>query len=99
MKFKCLFPNCNYETENRSQIHNHHIIPKENGGNDSNGNRIMLCPNCHSRVYVPNCTSGIHSINSDNSIVINHKLQSTSGIVLEYVDHEETKYHFYLEHM
>jgi len=97
MKYKCLFPDCGYETENRSQINNHHIIPKELGGNDSKGNMISLCPNCHSRVFVPNCSSGIHSINCDTSIIIINKLRSTSGYVLEYVESDETKYHFYSE--
>lgn len=95
MKYKCLFPNCNYETENRSQINYHHIVPKELGGKDGERNRIYLCPNCHSRIYVPNCTSGIHSINCDSSIIITNKLHSTSGVVLEYIENDETKYHFY----
>lgn len=95
MKHKCQFPGCTYETESRTQIHNHHIIPKECGGSDREGNRIFLCPNCHTRIFVPTAKTGIHSFNNENSIILIHKLRSTSGMVLEYVVNEETKYYFY----
>ena len=94
MIYECKFPNCNYKTNNRTQIHNHHIIPKEIGGSDNKSNRIYLCPNCHNKIYIPNCTSGIHSFNYDTSIIIINKLQSTSGMVLEYIFDGETKYSF-----
>lgn len=29
MKYHCNFPNCKYETDDRSLIEFHHIIPKE----------------------------------------------------------------------
>jgi uncharacterized protein YlaI len=95
MKYKCKFPGCTYKTESRTQIHKHHIISKELGGSDNEGNRIFLCPNCHNRIFIPEAESGIHSFEHDNSIIINNKLDSTSGIVLEYIDHGETKYWFY----
>lgn len=95
MKYKCEFPDCTYKTDNRTQIHNHHIIPKEIDGNNHNSNRIWLCPNCHAKIYVPEVKRGIHSFNTENSIIINSKLNSTAGKVLEYVVHKEIKYHFY----
>lgn len=29
----------------------HHIIPKKNGGLDTNDNLIVICPNCHRKVH------------------------------------------------
>jgi len=95
MIYRCKFPNCGYTTNNRSQIHEHHIVPKELNGSDSKSNMLFVCPNCHSKIYCPECSSGIHSILNENSIIIKHKLLSTGGQVLEYIDHGETKYHFY----
>jgi len=95
MIYKCEFPNCLYTTENRSQIHYHHIVPKELNGNNNQGNLIYLCPNHHSFIYVPECKTGIHSIKHPNSIIIINKLRSTTGIVLEYIDHGITTYYFY----
>lgn len=96
--YKCQFPNCSYECNERSYIHNHHIVPKELGGSDKSGNRIYLCPNCHCRVYIPESSSGIHSIKSNNSIIIIGWLMSTAGKVLEYINsNEELTYNFYDE--
>ena len=95
MRYQCEFPNCGYETKNRTQIHEHHIVPKELGGKDKKFNKIFLCPNCHNRVYIPEAKIGIHSIKNDNSIIISKWLMSTAGKVLEYIEQNETKYYFY----
>ena len=84
--YKCEFPNCNYVCEERSQIHNHHIVPRELNGSEKQSNKIYLCPNCHTRVYVPEVKSGIHSIKATNSIIIKGWLQSTAGRALEYIN-------------
>lgn len=94
MKYQCEFPKCGYITENRTQIHEHHIIPRELNGSDKKSNKLFVCPNCHNKIFIPDSNSGIHSFNNANSIIINHKLDSTSGPVLEYVEHDETKYWF-----
>lgn len=85
--YKCESPICvGYETENRHQIHCHHIIPREHGGNNKKSNLIFLCPNCHSCVFIEESTQGIHSIKTKNSIILNGWLQSSGGRVLEYID-------------
>lgn len=93
-KYYCEFPYCDYSTENRSQIHYHHIVPVEFKGSNKPFNRLYLCPNCHNRIYIPNST-GQHSTQFDNSIIVNHKLMSTNGLVLEYIECDEVKYYFY----
>ncbi len=82
MRFNCKFPECIYETDNRHQIHNHHIIPKEMGGDNAKHNKIMLCPNHHSNIYIPSATKGIHSKYSNTSIIIKRYLNG--GLFLEY---------------
>lgn len=90
--FKCSFPNCDYETENRSQIHYHHIIPKELNGSDRPFNRVFFCPNCHNKVYIEGST-GIHSVKRSNSIIIKGKLKSTDGTIIHYIlENEENFY-------
>lgn len=93
--YKCEFPDCKYVCDDRNQIHSHHIVPKELGGSDKSFNRISVCPNCHTRIYVEKSTSGMHSIRNKNSVVLKTWLLSTDGRVLEYIDeYGETKYHF-----
>lgn len=88
MIFKCQFPGCNYETDNKSQIHFHHIIPRENNGSNKSFNIIQLCPNCHTKIYSPDSTKGIHSIKNSNSIVLLGWRLSSAGKILEYIDTE-----------
>jgi 5-methylcytosine-specific restriction endonuclease McrA len=92
--YYCEFPCCEYQTENRFQINFHHIIPIECGGKNNNYNRIWLCPSCHTSVYVPESKRGIHSIKTENSIIILRWSQSTEGKILEYIDiNGELKYY------
>jgi len=84
--YKCEFPGCDYVCEHRSQIHRHHIVPKTLNGSDKEYNKIYVCPNCHTRIYVPGVKHGIHSIKTNESIIINGWLGSTNGRVLEYIN-------------
>lgn len=86
MRYKCQFPGCTYETNQKSQIHNHHIVPKENNGTNKKYNLINLCPNHHSKIYIENSKHGIHSIKGDDSIILLGWKYSTSGNLLEYKD-------------
>ena len=85
MKYICQFPGCDYITNERSQIQNHHIVPKEHRGHDRDSNRIFLCPNCHTKVYIRD-SHGVHSVKGEDSIIINKWVQSTDGLLLEYID-------------
>ena len=86
MMYKCEFPGCVYKTIHRSRIHFHHIIPREFGGNNMNHNLISVCPNCHSRIYIPESSTGIHSVCGNDSVIIERWMKSTGGKVLEYID-------------
>lgn len=87
MKYKCEL--CDFETNNKHQIHHHHIVPVKYGGNNSKMNKIRVCPNCHNSIYIPYETDGIHSIRSENYIIIHNILQSTGGLLLEYSTKEK----------
>ena len=82
--YKCQFPGCDFKTDDRMQIEKHHIIPKSLGGSHKRNNRIMVCRSCHSKIYIPGMTKGIHSKNNNSKIEILGWLLSTGGTVLEY---------------
>ena len=92
--YKCQMPGCDYETENKSQIAFHHIIPSSMGGTNDDGNIIMLCPNCHTRIYVEGVKSGIHSIKNENSIILMQKYMSTSGLLISYKNIDSNDIHY-----
>jgi len=93
--FYCEFPNCRYSTDSRTQIANHHIVPKSQRGSNKPYNRIMLCPSCHTKVFIPSEKIGIHSQYNKDSIILLRWLDSTIGKVLEYtiIDNKEILYY------
>jgi len=97
MTYKCQFPNCTYETNNRHQIHYHHIKPKELGGIDKDSNRLWVCPNHHTSIFIPESSNGIHSINTKVSIILHNIYKSTGGRVLEYESNGITDFHLIRE--
>ena len=90
MRFKCEIPDCDYETDHRSYVANHHIIPVELGGSDKSWNRLFCCPNHHCRIYIPDATKGIHTIETEDSITILG--WRNSRCFLEYIEDGEIKY-------
>lgn len=87
MRYRCQFPGCKYETDYSSQINYHHIIPRENNGQDSKNNLISLCPNHHTKIYIPESKQGQHSIKGNDSIILNGWRFGTSHRrILEYID-------------
>ncbi len=84
MSYKCEFPNCDFKTNDRQQIEKHHIIPKSQNGSNKSHNRIWLCRNCHSKVYIPNMEKGIHSKNNKDKIQILGWRTGTQGKLLHY---------------
>lgn len=82
-RYKCEF--CSYETNQRSRIHIHHIVPRQAGGTNVKNNLVMLCPNHHSQIYSECSTKGIHT-NQKDSIKITGWFFSTGGYVLGYID-------------
>ena len=85
MRYACEFPGCSYETNTRSHIHKHHIVPCEISGDNSPFNEVWLCPTHHSKVFIPTATSGIHTIKAEDSIIIKRWVFSTAGLLLEYM--------------
>ncbi len=86
----CQFPECGFKPSAKHQLHNHHILPKELGGKNQRWNKIKLCPTCHNRIYVPEATSGIHSMEAANSIIlIGYK---NNGLILEYIENGQTEF-------
>ena len=73
---------CDFSTPNRNNVHKHHIIPKERKGSNKCFNRVILCPGCHSKIYVEESTSGPHSIKTLDSIIIKGWFKSTGGDIL-----------------
>ena len=94
-KFRCQFPGCKYETDERNLIEYHHIIPIELNGINKDYNRLWLCPNHHKRIYIERAKSGVHSIKNKDSIIIKGKFLSTKGIVLQYINCIDNKENFY----
>jgi hypothetical protein len=92
--FFCDFPGCEFKTDLRSQIVDHHIVPKSMGGKNNKGNYLRVCPNHHSHIYVDGITTGIHSKKNNDSIILIGKFLSTSGNVIQYksVNSEEINF-------
>ena len=91
MRYKCQI--CRYTTDLKSQIHEHHIIPREAGGPDFKWNKVWLCPNCHSKIFSEQSITGIHAKKGVLSIRLIGWRDTTAGKLLEYIDENgETKY-------
>lgn len=94
VRYYCKFPGCGWETNNKQLMNNHHIVPRELGGINKRNNRILLCPTCHNRIYIPNSKSGIHSINSPEKIVLLGILNSTDGDILYYKNFRNEEFYY-----
>ena len=79
--YKCYFPGCEYETNSRSKIDMHHIVPREIKKTKVT---IPLCKNHHAMIYVPESTAGQHSIKDAGSLIIKGKYKSTGGDSIMY---------------
>ena len=96
-KFKCYFPGCNYETDSRSKIDFHHIIPQEIKKSKVT---IPLCKTHHALIYVPEATAGQHSINTSDSLIVKGKYKSTdikAGDAILYEDINGNSFYWYPE--
>lgn len=89
--YRCLFPNCNYSTNDKSLIEFHHITPRSVDRSKRNKLTISLCPTCHKLIYHPLAKSGQHANNTPKSIQILNLLDSNVGIAVSYLDYEGNK--------
>jgi hypothetical protein len=92
--YNCNFPGCEYTTDVKCQIHNHHIVPRSKKGSNKNYNLITVCPTHHAKIFIPGELHGQHSKQSVDSIVMIRKLPSTDGEVLEYKYANEEEVHY-----
>ena len=79
MKYRCLFPNCNYETDDRSLIEFHHIHPKELGVKLNKDVTIPLCPVHHKMIYHPGASAGQHSVCHPDSLSVVQVTNTSTG--------------------
>lgn len=86
LKYKCWFPGCQYETNERSKIDFHHIVPREL--NPLSKVTIPLCKTCHALIYVPDSKSGQHSINTERSLKVLSIYNSTCGKSVHYESYD-----------
>lgn len=92
MEYRCKFPGCQYSTKTRTQIHRHHIVPREQGGINKSINRIELCPTHHTKIHIPTASKGMHAKKSDDSIILLGWRESTGGRMLHYIENGEEKF-------
>ena len=88
MKYKCVFPNCTYETDNRSLMEFHHINPKELKVKLNKDLEIPLCPNHHKLIFHPETKSGQHSRQFQNSLSVLQVANTTTGQAVIFKDIE-----------
>ena len=78
-KYRCVFPNCDYETDDRSLIEFHHINPKELKVKLNKDVTIPLCPVHHKMIYSPWSNAGQHSRQYQNSLSVAQVTNTTTG--------------------
>lgn len=86
MTYRCVFPNCTYETDDRSLIEFHHIHPKELGVKLNRGVTIPLCPTHHKMIYHPGATAGQHSECHQGSLSVVQVTNTTTGSAVIFRD-------------
>lgn len=92
-QYQCWFPNCEYETDDRSKIDFHHVTPRE--VDKRSKITVPLCKTCHALVFHPKSKSGQHSINTKKSMQILGIFESTSGKAIHYMDYDGNKMYYH----
>lgn len=86
MKYKCVFPDCDYETDNRALMEFHHINPKELKVKLNKDIEIPLCPNHHKLIFHPETKAGQHSRQYENSLSVVQVTNTTTGQAVIFKD-------------
>ena len=79
MKYKCVFPNSPYETDNRALMEFHHVNPRELKVKLNKDIEIPLCPNHHKLIFHPKTKAGQHSRQYENSLSVAQVTNTTTG--------------------
>jgi len=85
-KYRCVFPNCEYETDDRSLIEFHHINPKELKAKLNGVVTIPLCPVHHKMIYFPGSNAGQHSRQYSGSLSVTQVTNTTTGQAVIFKD-------------
>lgn len=86
MKYKCVYPNCDYETNERSLIHFHHVVPRELKRKLNRRLTLPFCPIHHNLIFHPDSQSGQHSEIREGSLVIEQVAPTNTGKAIIYRD-------------
>ncbi len=78
-KSKCSFPGCNHYGYNQQ----HHIVPLELRPRN-NKVTVPLCPTCHTKIFHPKSTKGMHSILTEESLEILNTFKTNNGQAIQY---------------
>lgn len=97
LRYKCVFPNCSYETDNRSLIEFHHIHPRELGVKLNQNVTIPLCPTHHKMIYHPDATSGQHAIQHPDSMSVVQIATTNTGKCVIFKDSNGTEITVYMD--
>lgn len=84
MTYKCIFPGCQYSTEERSMIEFHHIHPRELNPVLGKDVVVPLCPNHHRHIYHAESRSGAHSRRTRESYEISSVSLTTTGTAVTF---------------
>ena len=86
MKYRCVFPGCGYETDERSLIEIHHVNPRELKRKLNKDLELPFCPTHHKLIFHPESGSGQHSIAHDNSLSVVQVANTTTGKAVIFKD-------------
>lgn len=86
LKYKCCFPGCHYETDNRSLIEFHHTHLRESKRRLGKEVTIPLCPTHHKLVYHPDATAGQHAERTPESMEVVMVTNTTHGKAVIFKD-------------
>lgn len=79
MKYKCVYPDCTYETDDRSLIEFHHVYPRELNVKLKKKVTIPLCPTHHKMIFCDDATSGQHAARRPESLTVVQVTNTTTG--------------------
>lgn len=92
LKYKCCFPGCDYETDNRSLIEFHHTNLRELKRRMGKDVTIPLCPTHHKMIYHPEATSGQHAERTPDSMEVVMVTSTTHGKAVIFKDNSGKEY-------
>ena len=86
MKYRCVYPDCTYETDERSLIEFHHVNPRELKKKLNKDLEIPLCPTHHKMIFHPESNAGQHSVRHPDSLSVAQVTNTTTGQAVIFKD-------------